>query len=116
MTNNSHINLDYLTTTCAGSMEMVGQIVEMFLKISPASITLIKEAFDAQKWDDLKRESHKAKSSFLMMGAKVTGDKLAQVEAGSMDPDVVKLSALIDEIEDESKAIYSELKQALLTT
>ena len=95
---------------------MVKQIVEMFLKTSPESIALIKEAFAAQNWDDLKRESHKAKSAFLMMGAKGTGDKLAQIETGSVEPDSTTLSNLINDLENESEAIYSELKQALLTT
>lgn len=110
-----YTNLEYLKTTCAGSMEMVSQIIEMFLKSSPEAIVHMKQANGSNNWDELKREAHKAKSSFLMMGAKLTGDKLAQIELGSANPDIDKLNTLIHEVEEESSIIYNELKEALIT-
>ncbi len=110
-----YTNLEYLKTTCAGSMEMVTQIIEMFLKSSPEGVVHMKDAFGSNNWDKLNRDAHKAKSSFLMMGAKLTGDKLAQIELGSANPDIDKLNRLISEVEEESSIIYNELKQELIT-
>lgn len=108
-------NLEYLEATCVGSPEMMKQILEMFLNSSPDSIGKMKQFIQESNWTDLKREAHKTKSSFLMMGAKQTGSKLQDVETLSGEgPDSAQLSGLVDQIEKESHLVYEEIKNAIM--
>jgi HPt (histidine-containing phosphotransfer) domain-containing protein len=108
-------NLEYLRTTCGGANDMMKQILDMFLQSSPASISQMKKCIGEANWPDLKREAHKAKSSFLMMGAKITGAKLQEMETNSGEnPDAISMIDLLDAIEKESAIIYTEIKTEIM--
>jgi len=106
-------DLNYLKTTCGGSEEMVNQIVNMFLESTPELISDMKTSLDEENWEVLKRNAHKAKSSFLMIGAKITGKKLERIELGVETPKLANLSDLVSEVENESDYIFNELKNTL---
>ena len=106
-------DLNYLKTTCGGSQEMVDQIVSMFLESTPELISEMKTSLTEGNWEVLKRNAHKAKSSFLMIGAQVTGKKLEKIELGAEYPQQINLGDLVAEIENESDYIFNELKNTL---
>lgn len=105
-------DLEYLKTTCGGSQDMVDQIVNMFLESTPDLISEMKTSLTEENWEVLKRNAHKAKSSFLMIGAKATGKKLERIEHGTDNPEDSDLNELIAEVETESHYIFDELKNA----
>jgi HPt (histidine-containing phosphotransfer) domain-containing protein len=107
-------DLNYLKTTCGGSEEMVNQIVNMFLESTPELISEMKTSLAEENWEVLKRNAHKAKSSFLMIGAKITGKKLERIELGTENPTQTDLGDLVAEVENESDYIFKELKNALI--
>ena len=107
-------DLNYLKTTCGGSEEMVNQIVNMFLESTPELISEMKTSLAEENWEVLKRNANKAKSSFLMIGAKITGKKLERIELGTENPTQTDLGDLVAEVENESDYIFKELKNALI--
>lgn len=109
-------NLEYLKTTCGGSMEMVQQITNMFIEGTPGSIENMKQLIGDSNWTDLKREAHKLKSSFLMMGATLTSSKLQEIESSAESLENGHLLNLIGEIDSESSIIYDEIKKELMTS
>ncbi len=107
----SMVNLGYLKETCGGSQDMVDQIIRMFLDTTPGLIAEMKQNLHNDQRDDLKRNAHKAKSSFLILGAKITGEKLQQIEHGAGSSLHQELGQLLSEVEDESNAILHLLSK-----
>lgn len=105
----SLINLEYLNTTCGGSEEMVQTILDMFVSSTPEMMEDLKEQFESKNWDGLKRAAHKAKSSFLTIGARSTSDKLQRIESAALTPDAKGLVPLVDAVLRESDQIIQEL-------
>lgn len=101
-------DLTYLSATCNGDAEMIGQIVSMF-KSSTVEVlnNMVKNINDADS-DTLKRNAHKAKSSFRMIGASDTAHKLEFIELNST-LQKEELAALIEDINIDVDAIYKEL-------
>lgn len=113
MNTSNHIsqlsNLNYLKATCDQSVEMINQIADLFLQSSPPSIHKMKQLISESNWNDLKREAHKLKSSFLMMGATLTSTKLQEIESNAEDKERARLSELVNQIEIECTTIYNEI-------
>ena len=107
-------NLEYLKTTCGDSADMIKQIADMFIQTSPESIVKMKQLISASNWIDLRREAHKLKSSFLMMGASSTSGKLQEIESSAENLEDDYLLELMNQIENESSIIYDEIKTELM--
>lgn len=105
------INLDYLKATCCNSQDMVDQIIAMFIDSTPELIIGIRNSLKEGNSEIIKRNAHKAKSSFLMMGARKTAEKFEKIE---LSPDPLKdqtIPELLAEIEQESERVFNELKK-----
>ena len=107
---NTLTNLDYLKATCCNSQDMVDQIVTMFLKSTPELIAGIKSSLKDGNLETVKRNAHKAKSSFLMMGARTIAEKFEKIELASEPFKFQIISILLSEIEQESARVFNELK------
>lgn len=109
-------NLEYLHTTCNGDHEMVEQIVQMFKEGTSQLMTAIVKNWMERNLEDLKRNTHKAKSSFRMLGATITADKLEEIELGVSTLSDDKIDILLKEIGEETYSIFLELQNQNTTS
>lgn len=110
-TQTSLVDLTYLKATCGGSEEMVQAILKMFLDTTPGLMQELHANAQASDWDQLTRNAHKAKSSFLTIGAKSTGEKLQRIETGGATNDTANLVELVDDVLAESELVLQELRE-----
>lgn len=107
---NKHTNLEYLRSVCNGDHQMIGQIVQMFKEGTSQLLIMIGQNLLEDKLDDLKRNAHKAKSSFRMLGASSTADKLEQIETGVEVMSKDDIQSLLNKINEETYCILLELE------
>ena len=110
MNNLQHTNLDYLQATCGDSVEMMRSIIKMFIDSTPETLLEMRENIVDKNWDLLKRNAHKTKSSFMMVGAKQIGDTLQVIELSSIAGNSNELGNLLSDIENKMDSIIDELK------
>lgn len=103
-------DLRYLEMTCDGSQVAVRQLLEMFLQTTPDLIKALQKSLLAGDWALLHRNAHKAKSSFMMIGALKTSDILLAIERSDIFEETTSVEALVQQVEQESEIIYDELR------
>jgi HPt (histidine-containing phosphotransfer) domain-containing protein len=110
---NQLTNLSYLKATCGDSNDMMNSIITMFLDTTPPILADMHLNIASKNWELLKRNAHKAKSSFMMMGAKSTGEKLEEIELNSTEEESPNLIRLLTNIETECTVVFEELRKAI---
>jgi len=110
------VDYNFLKITCSGSQELIDQMISIFLATTPEIITAMKSNLNDENWDTLNLNAHKAKSSFLIIGAVLTASKLEKIELGTENPNQHNIKDLLSDIEHESNSIFDELQNRLLST
>lgn len=116
MTNTQLTDLEYLKTTCGGSMDLVRNILQSFLDKTPEIISDMRKNFSEKNLESLKGNAHKAKSTFLIIGAQLTGKKLESIEHNALAGEENAIEGLMTDVEQESQLIYNELQSFMDNT
>ena len=90
-------------------LEVIKEVVEMFLKDSPRCIKSIAEAIKNANPKHIKMYAHSLKGAALQIGAKKLADIAYQLECAGRDKDMSNVPVLFNTVQDE----YSQLKLLL---
>jgi len=110
------IDFNLLKVSCAGSVELFNQMINLFLATTPELINVMKTNINDKNWDALNLNAHKVKSSFSVIGAVSTASKIEQIEFVASESDRNRLENLMVDVENESNFIFNELRNRLLRT
>ena len=105
------INTEYIEEVCAGSKEIMVDMINIFRTQVSEFNTEMKKLYDEGNYYDLGLLAHKAKSSVAIMGMEDLARKLKDFELKAkegIEPD--KYSSYIDDFENQTREGLKELE------
>ncbi len=106
--------LDKLTQITGGDPVMIREMLGLFLRLAPDSVSRMNGHLAIQDWRALAREAHKFKPSTMYMGLSSVYGYLELVEETARgNPDADLLSRLLKDIDAECAAAFPQLQLLL---
>lgn len=106
------IDLSYLEKSLAGDLEMLKQMIQLFINQSPEKVKLLNNSVSEKRFDIIKETSHFLKSTFSIMGLKSINDliKIEQLSAEEKEYNtIVILNKKVMDNFDESLAEFKKI-------
>ena len=75
-----YLKFDYVEEICQGNEEFKKELISIFLKQIPVFISNMYKYLDEDKYEELAKEAHTAKSSALIFMMEETGKTLKQIQ------------------------------------
>ncbi len=66
--NFKYVNLDYLKSMAGDNEDLIGEMVDIFVKQIPEFNEILDSLYEKEDWYNLGMQAHKAKSSVAIMG------------------------------------------------
>ncbi len=84
--------------------------------MAPGTMQQMKDQLAASDWKSLRTSAHSLKSQLKYMGANATVDLAYAIERNTADlTDLEKVPELLNQLEQNTATVMSELRQALTT-
>ena len=94
----------------AGDVDLLRELVELFLDDSLGLVDRIRQAVTRKDADDLEKAAHGLKGSVLNFGAKTVADIAQALETMGRNRDITKAQNVVAELEKQIEALRAELK------
>ena len=115
----SHVHLEELLQLVNNDYSKLDKYISIFLNNVPNDLEVLKEAFDSQKWDELRGIVHKMKSNVGYMGIDIIKKELEFLEKLNKEVgDLGEIADIVNRVEivlelsiKELKKIKGELKE-----
>jgi HPt (histidine-containing phosphotransfer) domain-containing protein len=102
--------LDRLRQEMAASgIDIVSELVNMFVVDAPKMVDVLQAEADAGSWDGVRREAHGLKGSCANLGAERLAALCHDLETSAREGDVVQATQIVNGIELELTNLLSEL-------
>ncbi len=82
-----YIRLDYLNELTGGDMDIVGEMLKLFLDNTPPILEKLALLYGEQNWDEFKKIAHKFKPTLSYVGIKELEGVVPQLEKYALDGD-----------------------------
>ncbi|MCT4636485.1 MAG: Hpt domain-containing protein [Bacteroidales bacterium] len=106
-----YINLEYLMELSDGSKEFIEDMINIFIEQVPEFSTNMNSFYTDNKWEELSKLAHKAKSSVAVMGMSKLADELKSLELmAKKDESTENCKAIIDKFIVECNGAVTELE------
>lgn len=105
------INLGYLNLMADGDNDMKKLMLGMLLTEIPAEITQLKKAHDYQQWEELKRASHKLRTTLSFIGNEQLSALNLEIEQIARYKNKLHLKALPELFENIQELSEQALKE-----
>ncbi len=92
-----------------GGVDFLIEVVDLFLADAPALMTSLRSSLERQDSDELRRAAHTLKSNGSTLGATAFAELCRTVEQHARDGRLDGLSQLVDQIEQEYRALEDTL-------
>jgi len=108
-------NLDYLHYSFPDNKDYVKELLTMFVMQMPDEMKRLHDFFSNKEWDTLRKQSHKMKSSYGMIGAVKLQENMKQIEyhCGENNVDFLQINQLIDDSAELNHKLINELQTML---
>ncbi|MGK6349703.1 Hpt domain-containing protein [Parapedobacter sp. DT-150] len=108
-------NMSYLEDLSGGNTQLIREILELFIKQTPADVDLLASHIEQGDWESVYKQAHHIKPTFAYVGANDMRGALQEIESlakNRQDLDLIpaKFSALTPQLQ----VLYSELRAYLL--
>ncbi len=111
----SFTNLDYLQNITGGDTATIRELILLFIDQIPEFTGNMKKYLEEQKYLELGKVAHKAKSSVMIMGMDDLGHDLKLLQLGTINGTGVETYAQhVSRFENECSIAVEELQQELL--
>ena len=108
------IDLTYLRESTDNNIELMKQIIEVFLRQTPVYIERLESAIENKDWNDLRKTSHKMKPTFEYVGISNLKNLVTKIEANAENKtELETLPELIKNLKRSCENAISELKVEL---
>jgi HPt (histidine-containing phosphotransfer) domain-containing protein len=110
-----YTNLSYLQNITGGDTNSIRELINLFIEQVPEFIGNLRNHLEEQRYIELGREAHKAKSSVMIMGMDDLGHDLKALQMATISGTGVETYAQhVSRFESECIIAVEELQQALL--
>lgn len=100
----------YLEEVTNGNSNYIRQIVELFLKQTPDDISTLQTHIQNQNWDEVRKQAHYLKPTFIYVGAKHIHQQITSIEQSAKQKvSLDKLPDVVADIKPQLKTLYKEL-------
>lgn len=107
------VDLSYLNESLSGDLEMLKQMIQLFLDQSPEKIELLNTSVSEKNFEVIKETSHFLKSTFSIMGIH-SKDELAEIELlSSQQKEYTTIVALNKKVMGNFKESLTEYKKII---
>lgn len=106
------IDHEHLTDMSAGDTEFEAELMQEFLRVTPALLSQIDEAIRTEDLATLEQASHTLKGSCRSLGARLMSNPCETIEKMARSGDCTGAAPLLDEV----LAHYSTLSDYIATT
>ena len=107
-------NLNYLQTITEGDKDTMCEIIEMFFDQVPEFVGNLKRFLSEEKYPELGKEAHKAKSSVMILGMEQLGHDLKALQLATIAGTHVETYApMVARFEKECLIAVEELTEEL---
>jgi HPt (histidine-containing phosphotransfer) domain-containing protein len=111
-TTTNYTNLDYLRLMTGDDEEMIRTMVGMLLEELPEELEKTKTFYEAENWEDLKKVSHKMKSTMAFVGNEEMANANSEIEQRAKEmKDLDQIGGLIGIIESLMPHVLQELRE-----
>jgi len=108
----SHVHLEELLQLVNKDYSKLDKYISIFLNNVPNDLEVLKEAFDSQKWDDLRGIVHKMKSNVGYMGIDLIKKELEFLEKINKEVgDLGEIADIVNRVEIVLELSIKELKK-----
>lgn len=87
VSNFKYIRLDYLDELTGGDMDIVDEMLKLFLDNTPPILEKLSILHDEKNWDEMKKVAHKFKPTLSYVGIKELEGVVPQLEKYALDQD-----------------------------
>lgn len=109
-------DLNYLKDASAGNKVFIKEMIEIFLRQTPAYLSELKKSGEEQRWEEFRKVLHKLKPTITMMGIRKGDTLVKEIEyVVKHCPEADKINAMVGELEKICNASYLELKEDLVS-
>jgi len=109
--NHRFINLSYLDLMADGDLNMKKLMIEMLLKEIPSELNKMKQLYRQHNWSDLRRASHKMKTTLSFVGNQALSDANRSIEyVAKREEGLEQLPDLFGILKELSPEILRELR------
>jgi HPt (histidine-containing phosphotransfer) domain-containing protein len=105
------IDLTYLRTTTGNDTAVILELIGIFTAQLPELKKEVETAYKQKDWHNLKETAHKAKNSFMIIGAQEEANNLKQIEMMATQEDTHNLDLLVENFLESCKKVAEEIKQ-----
>ena len=94
------IDLSYLNEITGFENEIMVEMIDLFLEETPKQITILRESFETENWNQLGAEAHKLKPTFLYVGLSQLNELTLEMEKFAKDRrNLDQIGEMIEELE-----------------
>jgi len=109
-------DLAYLLDLSSGNTQLIREIVELFIKQTPADVELLANYIEQKDWENAYKQAHHIKPTLAYVGANHMRQELQEIENDAKlrqhtDEIAGKLATMLPRLE----VLYGELKAYLET-
>jgi HPt (histidine-containing phosphotransfer) domain-containing protein len=94
-----------------GKPDLLGRVVDLFAKDSPAAISAIVAAVETGNLEEIRVAAHSMKSSSAYLGANRLSEQCKNIEQAARNGSELECMAYCEGIEDEFEGALAELQQ-----
>jgi HPt (histidine-containing phosphotransfer) domain-containing protein len=109
----NHVNLDYLDDISGGDVNFKRELIGIFLKQIPEFMKNLYYFLRENKYEDLAKEAHTAKSSVLIFMMEETGKDLKKIQLLAENNQTEDIPSLIEKVRTELDGATKELTEFL---
>jgi HPt (histidine-containing phosphotransfer) domain-containing protein len=108
--NKPSLNLAYLQDIADGNAEFMIEMIDIFLKQTPAYLAEIDEALHVEDWRTVAEISHKIRPTFAFIGADDTKDEMAKIETiARSGKDLEQIAPIFKQVQAASTTLFEKL-------
>lgn len=114
--NFAYINFEYLRKITDNNNELILNMINSYLELTPVAIDELKDAYDTKDWDRVSALAHEIQSSAGILGIEKLRKnlKLLEEKANSQDG-INEINGLMNEIYDIHNVSLIEIEQSKST-
>ncbi len=94
-----------------GDLELLGEVIDIFLEDCPRSVLELRSAAETLNWEQIHRSAHAIKGSVANFSAKKAAILAARLESVGTDHDGASVTTAMNELEIELNFVCAALQK-----
>jgi len=109
-------NMDYLEDLSGGNIQLIKEILELFIKQTPPDMDLLATYIKQEEWEKAYKQAHHIKPTLAYVGANGMRAELQEIETlAKNQQELALIPAKLDALTPKLEILYGELSAYLQT-